>query len=479
MINPFKEFLSVRFVVGLDIHEDFMGAIQIFNSLTGPEIDRIAFREVKDFEKIDKELEEFFREENLKGEMVITCLPTSRAIIRQLARSLGDVKKLGKIIKYQMEPHVPYPIDDMVVDFLPPQPGGEVFTAAVEKRFLSEHLELLSRANLQPDVVSLDDFALTYLYGYGNEESPEHPVSIIHVTAEKTAIQVVDRNGLDFIRVLPDGAGTVEAILETFRLYQIRKPDLKLGRILLTGRGAAFPQLGEQLSLQTQVETALWRPFDKIKHQLGAVETDLQAGLSVPLGLALSSLNTSSKGFDLRKEEFEISTAMNLKQMFIYMISAILLLAGLFTFNLYHGIYVQQRRHTELNKRITQLLISTFPDTGNIANGQEAIQMSQKIDEGRAKSLWLEDFTSQETVLDVLMMLTKAISEFSDVRINNLTIDGKEIRVNGQSSSFEVVDKLKEKLTISGFFKETKLVGAKMDKKDKAVKFNFALERKR
>lgn len=479
MINPFKEFLSVKYVVGLDIHEDFIGAIQIFNSLAGPEIERIAFREVKDLEKIDKELEEFFREENLKGEMVVTCLPTSRAIIRQLALSLGDVKKLGKIIKYQMEPHVPYPIDEMVVDFLPPRPGEEIFAAAVQKRLLSEHLELLSRANLQPDVVSLDDFALSYLYGYGNEDSAEHPVAIIHVTAEKTSVQIINGKGLDFIRVLPEGSGTVEAILETFRIYQIKKPDLKLSRILLTGRGAAFPRLGEQLSLQTRVETALWRPFDKIKHQMETVETDLQSGLSVPLGLALSSLNASSKGFDLRKEEFEISTTMNLKQMFIYMISAILLLAGLFTFDLYHGIFVQQKRHKELNKRITQMLISTFPDTGTIAKGQEAIQMSRKIDEGMAKSLWLENFTSQETVLDVLMMLTKAISEFSDVRINNLSIDGKEIRVNGQSSSFEVVDKLKEKLTVSGYFDETKLVGAKMDKKDKAVKFNFALERKR
>ena len=40
------------------------------------------------------------------------------------------------------------------------------------------------------------------------------------------------------------------------------------------------------------------------------------------------------------------------------------------------------------------------------------------------------------------------------------------------------MDKLKEDLTGSGYFKEIKLVGAKMDKKEKAVKFSFALEGK-
>jgi hypothetical protein len=52
-----------------------------------------------------------------------------------------------------------------------------------------------------------------------------------------------------------------------------------------------------------------------------------------------------------------------------------------------------------------------------------------------------------------------------------------EINVDGRASSFETVDRLKEKLTNSGVFETVKLAGAKTDKKEKVVKFNFGLEK--
>ncbi|MFQ5976433.1 MAG: PilN domain-containing protein [Candidatus Hydrothermarchaeales archaeon] len=63
--------------------------------------------------------------------------------------------------------------------------------------------------------------------------------------------------------------------------------------------------------------------------------------------------------------------------------------------------------------------------------------------------------------------------------MDNISVEGKEIRLDGRASSFETVDRLEKKLTDTGFFKTIKLVGAKIDKKDKAVKFNFAIEKEK
>ncbi len=49
--------------------------------------------------------------------------------------------------------------------------------------------------------------------------------------------------------------------------------------------------------------------------------------------------------------------------------------------------------------------------------------------------------------------------------------------MDGRTASFEAVDRLTGRLTKAGQFKNIKLVGARMDKKDNAVTFNFALER--
>ncbi|MBW1912890.1 MAG: pilus assembly protein PilM, partial [Deltaproteobacteria bacterium] len=447
--------------------------------LKGPEIDRIAFIDVKGPKNLAQELKEFFRSEDLRDEILITCLPTSLAVIRQIPPSLDNVKKLNKIIKYQMEPYVPYPIEDVVVDFLPPEPGEDILTIGVQKKFLSEHLESLSRAGLEPDVVGLDDLALFSLYVQSHEGNSDQPVSIINLGVQKMTVQMIYQNRLDFIRVLPDGTNNLEQLLETIELYQIKKPDLTLGQILLTGHGVTSGDMAKKLSLHTKIKTSIWRPFDEIKHQFGDMETDLQARLSVPLGLALGMANTATKGFDLRKEDFAINKSMNLKRMFTYMLSATLILIGLFSFNIYHNVFTQEERYQKLSKEVRQIFKDTFPEIKNIVKGREAAQMHQMIEEQTAKYRWLEDFTGEGAVLNVLEVLTKTLLIFSDVRMDNLTVEGKEIRLNGRSSSFETVDRLKEKLTTSGFFDKTKLVGAKMDNREKTVKFNFALEMKK
>jgi Tfp pilus assembly protein PilN len=102
--------------------------------------------------------------------------------------------------------------------------------------------------------------------------------------------------------------------------------------------------------------------------------------------------------------------------------------------------------------------------------------MEQKIRENTARFQALGDGKDQAVVLDMLSILSKILSEFRDARVENLSLDGKEIRLDGQAESFEQVDRIKEMLSASERFEGVKLAGAKMDKKANAVKFNFSME---
>jgi Tfp pilus assembly protein PilN len=77
----------------------------------------------------------------------------------------------------------------------------------------------------------------------------------------------------------------------------------------------------------------------------------------------------------------------------------------------------------------------------------------------------------------VLLRLTRIISEDPEVQIDNLSLEGKDIRLDGRTASFEAVDRLTNRLNKSDSFKNIKLVGAKMDRRENAVTFNFALEK--
>jgi Tfp pilus assembly protein PilN len=89
----------------------------------------------------------------------------------------------------------------------------------------------------------------------------------------------------------------------------------------------------------------------------------------------------------------------------------------------------------------------------------------------------LEEAAGREKILEVLLSLSRIISEDPDVQIENASVEGKDIRIDGRTASFEAVDRLTGRLNKAGQFKNIKLVGARMDKKDNAVTFNFALER--
>ncbi|MCP4666978.1 MAG: hypothetical protein GY849_11495 [Deltaproteobacteria bacterium] len=478
MLNPLKDFFAPKSVLGLEITDTFIGAVRITNSLKGLEIDGIAFKEVNNPEDLPRELEELFRDEDLKHEMLITCLPASSAIIRQIPLSFSKVKKIGKIIKFQMEPYAPYPVDDMLVDFLPPGPEGNIIAVGVQKEIMAQHLMFLSAADLEPHVVSLDDLALFSLCLKDDRIDTGQAISIMHFGNGKMVVQIIHENRLDFIRILPERPEDTDQLIHTFKLYQLEKPDILLSEILITGHSGIDDDMAGRIGLATNIKTSLWRPFDGMKHGFGDMQTDLQARLSVPLGLAVSVAEPPDKIFDMKKEEFAGKRSVDLKKIFVFMSAAFLLLVFLYTFNTYQNLHIRKKQYSDLKDSITQIFSHTFPETKTIVKGQEFAQMKQKIHEETSKHKWLDDLTGGEKVLDVLTVLSRTISNFSGLRMDNLSIEEKEIRIYGRASSFEIVDRLKQKLSSTGFFAAIRLVDAKMNKKEKMVGFNFALERR-
>ena len=196
------------------------------------------------------------------------------------------------------------------------------------------------------------------------------------------------------------------------------------------------------------------------------------------LGLALSMENGSGPAFNLRKEEFAVETVADIKPMVLFMVVAFFLLVGLFSSNLYLQLYHQEDYHSSLEKGIRQVFVDTFPQTKQIIRGRELEQFREKVRTEKGQYRWLDDFSTDSSILEVLLVITKVVSRYPDMKIENLGVDGKGIHMDGAAASFKTVDGLKGELSDIGYFENIKLVGAKMDKKLNAIRFNFVLERK-
>jgi general secretion pathway protein L len=467
MLNPFKDFLKPKYVVGLQVKEGFIGAVQIFNGLKGPEIDKAAFREVSNPEHLQEELKAFIREENFKTEMVITALSASKAFMREITLTLDNPKVVEKIIKFQMEPYIPLPIEDVIVDFFNPGADGSISTFSLEKRQLAEHLAFLAGAGLDPDVVTLDALALLHLYLYKLGGHSEQSAAIVHLDKRSTLVEIVYQGRPDFFRVFEDRKQVPQQVEETLRLYKLKRPDASVSEILVSDNDLSNTNMAQDITSMTGVKASALTAFDDI----------VGPALSVPLGLALSAAQPSFRPVNLRKEEFVPKSHVNLRKMSLFTASAVLVLAILLTVNVYQKVYYLEKQYQGLQDQVRQVFVQSFPEAGRIVKGQELPQLEQRIAQATDQYLGLGEATSEEKTLDVLLKLTKVISEDPEIQIDNLSLEGKDIRLDGRTSSFEAVDRLTNRLTKVGDFKNIKLVGAKMDKRENAVTFNFALEK--
>lgn len=477
MFNPIKDFLKPKYVLGLFVNEGFIAAVQVFNRGKGPEIEKAAFTEVSSPEALQEELKAFLKEQDFKAEMVITSVPSSQAFIRDITLTVDNPKVVEKIIKYQLEPYVPGSIDDMVVDFLYPGPGGSFPCFGLDKNHLARHLALLAGAGIDPDVVTLEGLALLHLFLSTSGERPDEAVAIVHLEEDSTLVQIIYGKRPDFFRVFPRGDLDGEQIAETLRLYTLKRPGVVVSEILISGLSDEDRGGAEAIESKTGIKTSLWQPSDDLEGQRAESLARLHPVVNVPLGLALYAAQPSLRLVNLRKEEFLPRSHLDLRKVFLFSASAVVLLAILFTFSVYQKAFYLEKQDQAVQDQISQVFARSFPEAARIVRGRELAQLEQMIAGETGRYQGLDEATAKEKTLDVLLKLTRIISEDPEVQIDNLSLEAKDIRLDGRTASFEAVDRLTSRLTKAGDFKNIKLVGAKMDRRENAVTFNFALEK--
>jgi len=140
-----RNWLAPKVVVGLAVGAKSICVVQAINTLKGPLVKQAAFRDLENPDVLPQAAAELLREMKLKHDWVVTCLPSSAGFVRKIPLPFRKVSKIERIIKYQLEPYLPLSVEEMAVDFLPPDPEGSALVAAVQAETISEHLEKISR----------------------------------------------------------------------------------------------------------------------------------------------------------------------------------------------------------------------------------------------------------------------------------------------------------------------------------------------
>jgi type IV pilus assembly protein PilM len=146
-----------------------------------------------------------------KVQEVRTALPSSVVIFKELKLPFISYDKIKLIVNFEVEPLLPFSLQDAVIDFIITkqnieEQSSQVLVAAVQKQHVTKHLELLALADITPDVVTVDLFALYALYQAIPEYEQSHATSVvIDLGLSATRIIYIDNGQLRLIRTLSKG----------------------------------------------------------------------------------------------------------------------------------------------------------------------------------------------------------------------------------------------------------------------------------
>jgi len=436
-------------------------------------------------QNISAALKSLFSENKLYGRRVVVSYSGSNVTFRHLTFPFSEKKKIESVIGYEVEGILPLPLEDIVTDYIilgKVDGKTTVLCAIAEKERLMNHINTLKEADVDPDIVDIDLFALMNFFRFKQENLKENSLLMVleeestfvfifhhgdlrvaksisfgwnHIVenfrknfnvdtfeeAEKQILQETDQMEVERVKDIAE-----ELIVEMRRInFSYKRGGSGIDQYFFGGKRIA-KRISEILGREMNIETIYWNPMEGMNITKTGIPISREYTAALCFGLGLSGINGKSKTVNLRKEEFPKNDLLrgmggNLKGLILFLCSALLLI----TVDLSYKKWSLERQYMTLKEKGRIIFRKALPDVHNIVN--EAHQLREKISEGKReyKIVGVEG-NGGTSPLFYLRDITRSFPGNRDTQIFHYSFSGKEIKLEGKTGTFESVDKIKKEL---------------------------------
>jgi len=481
-----------RKILGLDIRTHTISAVLLTNSIKGNAIEFYSHFPLKpDSENSGAErtaaLETIVHSMDISDTVCIAALPAEDISYRNMKVPFRESKKIKQILPFELEPTLPSPIEDAVIDFqhvtLPRrQDQTGIIASVIEKKRLEAYLAELASFRINPHIVTIGGYS-TALCLTRMLALPNHSV-IIDADPERATIFAVSAGQIQIIRSLvlnstsksPAGAAargikqTVSAAEDMLDIHFA--PEV----IYITGVGEKELNIGEELSKLLDL------PVKKIDllREAGITITEPQDGSWIPdqmnnaLSVAVSEIH-GSHGLNFSKRQFA-----GKKHWIAYKkdITKTGILAGIvflmLMLHVSYDVYSMSRKKKDLDSQITAIFKETFPDITRIIDPLQ--QMRVKIKELKEQSMNPGEAETNFRIIDILNDISKLLPMEMDIDLDQLVVGPDGVSLSGDTATFNSVDDLKNHLEKGEIFKKVSISSANSDKTGKRINFKLKIQ---
>ena len=391
------------------------------------------------------------RSKDWAGAKIISSIPGHLFTQRTLTLPFADRKRIEKALPFEVEDAVPFDLGDVVLDHLmlgstvgKKDAASQVLCMMLPKTVLRQHLDLLSSAGLDPQVIVPSYAGLSAVA----KMLPPDTGALLLCGPELCFRQ----NGvLKTLRSF-SGSQSTSGLRHILQALETEHKEKVEKAALLIDDGAARSVLAE-----TGMAVELVIPEINGK----------KAQDPVSLGIALLD------DVNFRRGEFAYHVAdEGTRRRMRTLIVAGAVAALLFTVNIVVKFSVIQSGYGKLDAEIKEIYRQTFPDGRPAADPVR--QMRDKINE--SKKLF-GALGSGSSALDVMKTVTEGIPKEVRVSFTEFLLEGERLKLQGEVSSFDSVDKIKAELQKSPLFTDVSVQDTRMGV-DNKVKFRLEVKLK-
>lgn len=417
---------------------------------------------------------------DLHWDEVVSALPGELVTHRILTLPFRDRKRLDRTMPFELESHLPFEIDDAVVDYQVLGTDGEaavVLAALAPKAVVRDHLAALAAAGIDPRVVDLAPLAVLNVLRMGQADR-ERSTALLTLDTDRTTVALLRDGRLVGLRALSRGVGTNGDLAAVVR-------DVRWSLLALAGDGPLGPLVlwvGGDAAQAPGVAPALERALGSTPRGIetlpvAGVPITLrrdQAAFAAPLGLALRD-SGDAFGVDFRRGEFTYHREREalwrgLAGIGILALAALALMVTSFVLE---GRRLEARRQA-LRTEIRALFTAALPQVRTIVN--EKAQLSAEIAAfEKQRRVYGGLAPSVPRVIDLLRALTAGVPADVALDLEELALDGETLRLRGSTRAYENVEAVKRGLAARPEFRDVQAKDVRASVDGQRVDFRLGL----
>lgn len=502
-------YLFPKRIIGFDIGKTHVAATQLY--LTGQHIivekcleEKIELSATVSYQERASEAVQKIMQSVDKYNAIRSAFNSASVVFKELKVPFLEYEKIKAVIQYEVEPLLPFPLANAVVDFIVvgqnvEEKSSRIIVAAVQKEQLVQHLSIFESIGVHPEIITVDLFALFGLYcNIPEYKNVEGDVALIDLGLHVTRIAYISSGQLRFIRVMQKGlmniaksvsdsrvshpGDTVEYILRfglehpdddaynevvrkamglfwseidfTLNSFLMQTGALKMHSIIVLGRGSELKGLTSFVSNSFSIPCTLFALSSLFKNTHVTLKNTLHVPYTHLVSLSAAFPAKNSEQFNLLQQEFAPSNLPLFKKQ---MVVALILVVGIFgfmSFHLYWQIHKLKNEIEASSNEIISDLKTRFPKIG-----EDEIDLDEVIDSAKKaldeeEKLWFS-FSSPASAsfLKYLLELTSRIDKKAvGLEVERITIEGNLLVLRAKVRDFDALKILERDLKQSKLF---------------------------